>query len=139
MYHKSSRGGRGEQRAFECLKDKLCEASALAIPRPGEPVIVVMYASSVAVGACAIHTDGEGHERPIAYLSQKLSPSQTKWSTIEREAYAVICALQKWHAIVFGAHIVVYSDHNPLTYVVRVCTKKCSFDALVAGFTAIRD
>ena len=115
--------GEEEQRAFECLKEKLCDASALAIPRPGEPVTVVVDASSVAVGACAMQADSEGHERPIAYLSQKLSLAQTKWSTIEREAFAVINALRKWHAILFGAHIVVYSDHNPLTYVVECAPK----------------
>jgi len=115
--------GEREQQAFECLKDKLCDASALAIPRPGEPVIIVVDASSVAVGACALQADSNGNERPIAYLSQKLSPAQTKWSTIEREAYSVICALQKWHAIVFGAHIILYTDQNPLTYVVECAPK----------------
>jgi len=115
--------GEEEQCAFECLKDKLCEASALAIPRPGDPVIIVVDASSVAIGACALQTDSNGCERPIAYMSQKLSSAQTKWSTIEREAFAVICALQKWHAIVWGAHIIVYSDHNPLTYVVECAPK----------------
>jgi len=58
-------------------------------------------------------------QKPIAYMSQKLTPAQTKWSTIEREAFAVICALHKWHAFVFGVHTVVYSDHNHLTYVVN--------------------
>ena len=47
--------GKEAQRAFECLKVKLCEATALAIPRPGEPISIVVDASSVAVGA-AFHT-----------------------------------------------------------------------------------
>ena len=66
------------QRAFECLKAKLCEASVLAIPRPGEPISIVVDASSFAVRACALQADSNGRERPIAYLSQKLSPAQTK-------------------------------------------------------------
>ena len=115
--------GEKEQEAFDCLKDSLCEVSALAIPRPGEPVILVVDASSVAIGACAMQLDSNGCERPVAYLSQKLTTAQTKWSTIEREAFAVIRALQKWHAIVFGVHIIVYSDHNPLTYVVECAPK----------------
>ena len=84
---------------------------------------MVVDASSVAVGACAMQADNKGSERPIAYLSQKLSPTQTKWSTIEREVFAVICALRKWYAILFGAHIIVYSDHNPLTYIVECAPK----------------
>ena len=35
--------GKEEQGAFECLKEKLCEAAALAVPRPGEPVIIVVH------------------------------------------------------------------------------------------------
>jgi len=80
-------------------------------------------ASVVAVGACAFQADVCGLEKPIAYMSQKLTPAQTKWSNIEREAFAVICALQKLHAFVFGVHTVVYSDHNPLTYVVNYAPK----------------
>jgi len=111
------------QHAFECLKAKLCEASALAIPCPGEQFSIVVDASSVAVGACIFQADSDGRDRPIAYLSQKLSPPQTKWSTIEREAFAVICALKKWHTIIFLADIILYSDHNPLTYIVDCAPK----------------
>jgi len=90
------------------------------VPRPGEPVTIVVDASSISVGACAMQNI-DGCERPVAYLSQKLLPNQMKCSTIEREA--VICALRKWHAIIFGSHIVIYSDHNPLTYVVQCAPK----------------
>ena len=110
--------GEEAEQAFRCLKDKLCEASALAIHRPGDPVEIMVDASAVAIGACAMQGD-----RPIAYLSQKLSASQIKWSTIEREAFAVICALQKWHHLIFGVHTVLFSDHNPLTYVVECAPK----------------
>ena len=63
--------GEEEQRAFQCLKEKLCEAAALAIPRPGEPVTIVVDASSTSVGACAMQNI-DGCERPIANLNQKL-------------------------------------------------------------------
>ena len=44
--------------------------------------------------------------------------------TMEREAFAVMVSLKKRNAIC--AHIVVYSNHNLLTYVID-----CTFDALV--------
>jgi len=115
--------GENEQKAFTELKHQLCKISALAVLQPGKPVTIFVDASVVAVGACAFQADVCGLEKPIAYMSQKLTPAQTKWSTIEREAFAVICALQKWHAFVFGVHTVVYSDHNPLTYVVNCAPK----------------
>jgi len=96
---------------------------ALAIPRPGDPIILVVDASSTSVGACAMQRDTEGHEKPIAYLSRKLSPTQMKWSMIEK--LLQLCVLQKWYAIVFGAHTVVYSDHNPRNFVTE-CAPKSS-------------
>jgi hypothetical protein len=64
---------------------------------------------------------GDG-EHPIAFYSQKLSGSQVNWATIEKEAYAVIASLKKFERIVFGSCIVVYSDHNPLYYLVERVT-----------------
>ena len=67
--------------------------------------------------------DVNGDERPIAYASQKLSPTQCRWSTIEREAYAVIYALNKWNDIIFGSHLIVFCDHNPLAYIIDSAPK----------------
>jgi len=51
------------------------------------------------------------------FFNQKLTPTQCAWSVIEREAYAVIFALKKFHFLIFGAPIIVYTDHNPLSYI----------------------
>jgi len=59
-------------------------------------------------------------------VSQKLPRSQTKWSTLDREAFATV---QKCHAIVWVVHIIVYSDH--------AVTKQCTFDALADDIAAI--
>ena len=37
----------------------------------------------------------EPNEKAIHYMSHKLTASQTNWSTIEKEAFAVFYALQK--------------------------------------------
>jgi len=65
---------------------------------------------------------GQGH-RPIAFASQKLTPMQKAWSTIEKEAFAAIWALDKFRNWNFGQHVTLYSDHNPLTYLTDVTSK----------------
>ena len=60
--------------------------------------------------------DELGQEYPIAFVSCKLSGAQLNWSTIEKEAYAIIYALSKFDYIVFGREIHLFTDHNPLKY-----------------------
>ena len=123
-----------EQRAFECLKESLCLSTALHTPRIGELYVLRTDASAVAIGsilsqltvprATVNQVDVKGqNEQPIAYFSQKLTATQQRWSTIEREAYAVIASLERFHNLIFGSVIVVFCDHNPLAYIVDSATK----------------
>ena len=47
--------------------------------------------------------------------------SQLGWAIIEKEAYAIIWALNRFREIVYGSHITVMCDHNPLQ-----CIRECS-------------
>jgi len=62
-------------------------------------------------------------ESPVAFASQKLSGSQLGWAIIEKEAHAIIWALNRFRDIVYGAHITVFCDHNPLQYIRESATK----------------
>jgi len=104
------------QRALESLKTKLCDATRLHTVEYGKPFGLLVDASGIAVGGCLIQWELGGQEKPIAFASAKLTDTQRAWATIEREAYAVIFALRKFKTFIFGARIIVYSDHNPLTY-----------------------
>jgi phospholipid-translocating ATPase len=120
-----------EQIAFDTLKDRLCLATALYTPKIGKLFIIRSDASGVEVAECLNQLIDDSNEvnekvtgeRHVAFCSRKLSPTQCAWSVIEREAYAVIFALKKFHYLIFGAPIIVYSDHNPLAYIVESTSK----------------
>jgi len=108
------------QQAFDNLKSDLANATKLHVIQFGEPCGILVDDSSISVGCCLIQWAEDGLEKPIAFASAKLMPTQTCWSTIEREAYAVMFALRKFRNFVFGTEVTVFSDHNPLMYL-REC------------------
>jgi len=65
-----------EQLAFETLRQKVCEAPVLATMSPGRPFLLYTDASGTAVGCCLAQRNDAGDEHPIAYASQKLTPTQ---------------------------------------------------------------
>ena len=112
-------------KAFEELKTKLCQASVqpMQIADFSKPFIIHVDAANSTVGGALTQEDKEGTERPIAFASMKLNPTQRAWSTIEKEAFAAIWALGKFRSWIFGQPVTIYSDHNPLTYITESVTK----------------
>lgn len=101
------------QKSFDQLKEKLANFPVLAHPDLRKPYKLYTDASLYAVGGILTQEHG-GHERVIQYLSKKLSPGQQKWPTIEREAYAIVFAINKLRHFLFGSEFTVYTDHKPL-------------------------
>jgi len=62
-------------------------------------------ASAVMVGCQLAQCDDSGVEHPVAFASQKLTATQCAWSVNEREAYAIVWALNRFRNIIFGAQI----------------------------------
>ena len=55
-------------------------------------------------------------ERPSAYMSETLNKTQRIWSTIKREAYAVIVVLNEFSCYLWGRHFTLATDYRLLTW-----------------------
>ena len=108
------RWGPEQQRAFDTLKTALVTAPILAHPDVSRPYILYTDASDKAIGAILVQKDDDGVERVISYLSHKLSGAQLRWATIEKEGYALIYSLKRFHAYLWGAKFEIHTDHKPL-------------------------
>ncbi|XP_067139029.1 uncharacterized protein [Centruroides vittatus] len=103
-------------RAFCAIKERLGKVPFLHAPDPESPYVLFTDASEHAVGACLAQMSPENKERPVAFASRKLRGSELRWATIEKEAFAVVWALKKFHYWVYGNAVKVITDHNPLRY-----------------------
>jgi transposase InsO family protein len=104
------------QTAFDFLRDSLAVVPLLAYPDTNKPYVLYTDASDNCLGACLTQKTDDGEEKPIYFLSHKLSPTQTRWSTIEKERYAIYYSLQKLDHYLHNAQFVIRTDHKPLKY-----------------------
>ena len=102
------------QAAFDQLKRELVSNRIMAPPRSECPYKLYTDACDYAVGAILVQEDEHGVERVISYVSHALSAPQKHWATIEKEAYAVVYAIEKLRTYLYGAQFTVYTDHKPL-------------------------
>ena len=103
-----------ERQAFNKLKEFLTNDLVLRLPNNRLPFKLQTDASDEGIGAVLLQTYPEG-DRPVAYLSKKFTPAQRKWSPMEQECYAFICALDKWHNYLNGTKFTWETDHKALT------------------------
>jgi len=111
------------QEALDQLKDDLGKATQLHTIDFTKDFGLSVDASATAVGCCLFQWTAEGQEKPIDFASLKLTGTQMRWSTIEREAFAVIWALKRFRSWLFLSKVIIYSDHNPLSYLTGASPK----------------
>lgn len=109
-------------RAFNAAKDLLCTSPVLSAPNFAFPFQLQVDASATGAGAVLMQEDPEGIEHPVSFFSKKFSKSQQNYSTIEKEALALLLALQHFEVYLGGSNspITVYTDHNPLVFLMRM-------------------
>ncbi len=84
----------------------------LAAPRFEKSFLLAIDASSTGVGAVLLQTDAAGLNHPISFFSKKFHKHQINYSTIEKEALALILALQHFEVCVGSSSqpVTVYTD-----------------------------
>lgn len=102
------------QESFDKIKTLLCSEPILKIFDPKLPIKIYTDASIKGVGAVLKQEDRNGHSKPVAYFSKKLTEPQKKKKAIYLECLAIKEAVKYWQHWLMGKEFIVYSDHKPL-------------------------
>jgi transposase InsO family protein len=96
--------------AFQLLKDDICSAAIQSVDE-SIPFTVETDASDYAIAA-TLNQLG----RPVAFYSRTLTPSETRHSSVEKEAYAIVEALRKWKHYLAGRHFTLITDQRAVAF-----------------------
>jgi hypothetical protein len=114
--NKTFNWSQSQQQAFGELKKALVEAPILIHPDPQIPYVITCDASGFATGAVLQQDQGKGLQ-PIAFISHKMLPAETRYAVHEQELLAVVQALKAWRHYVHGSKFTVVTDHRSLQYI----------------------
>ena len=105
--------------SFESLKLELQNLTEQSFIDPSSRIFTITSdASKVAVGA-VLHQVVEGESKLIQFYSRKLTDTETRYSTFDRELLAAHNAVQFFLPYVEGSDLTLFTDHKPLTFAIN--------------------
>ncbi|XP_055913225.1 uncharacterized protein K02A2.6-like [Eupeodes corollae] len=100
--------------AYELLKKEITGDQVLVHFDREKPVILTTDACDTAVAGILSHEFENGELKPVAYVSRSLSPAERNYSTIQKEALAIVFSVTKLYQYLIGINFILQTDHKPL-------------------------
>lgn len=97
----------------------------MTFPSPSAPVMLSTDASTTAIGA-ALEQLENNVWKPLGFFSRKLSDTEKRYSTYDRELLAIFAATKFFKDLIECRHFVIKTDHKPLIYVFKQKLDKAS-------------
>jgi hypothetical protein len=103
----------GCQKAFLECKRELCGKHLLEHYDPKKPIVITCDACNDGISGILSHRI-DGHEKPVFYVSRKLTKAEQNYPILHREALALVFAAEKFYKYVYGQRFEIFTDHKPL-------------------------
>ena len=106
------------QAAFDKLKELCTSTPILTYANYKKPFQLQTDASDLGLGAVLYQRDDKNHQRVIAFASRSLSNTERNYPAHKLEFLALKWAItDRFHKYLYGGQFDVYTDNNPLTYI----------------------
>uniref|UniRef100_A0A3Q1GC55 Gypsy retrotransposon integrase-like protein 1 n=1 Tax=Acanthochromis polyacanthus TaxID=80966 RepID=A0A3Q1GC55_9TELE len=107
--------GEEQENAFQDLKEVLCQEPVLQSPNFTLPFSVQTDASRRGLGGVLLQGDGD-ERKPVAYISRKLFPRETRYSAVELECLSIKWAVDTFKYYLLGREFTLETDHRALQW-----------------------
>lgn len=111
--------------AFERCKIRLVEFTELAHPKINAKLALMVDASNTSIGAVIQQFSDEAWQ-PLSFFSRKMSETEQRYSTYDRELLAAYASIKHFKHFVEGREFTLFSDHKPLTFALQQNLDKAS-------------
>ena len=103
------------QSVFDQIKQAVLHAQALTWPNERDPLVLYTDASDVGVGAILVQLQ-DNVEKPISCFSKTFTDTASRWSTIEKECFALFASVLTFQSHLLGRPFIIKTDHKNLVY-----------------------
>src|SRR3546814_19867927 len=73
-------------------------------------------ASMSGIGGLLLQRSADGVEEPVCFVSKAFTSAESRWSTIEQEAFAIYYCITSLSHHLLGHRFLVETDHRNLVY-----------------------
>ncbi|KAL1131194.1 hypothetical protein AAG570_010812 [Ranatra chinensis] len=96
--------------------EHLCREPVLQFPDFTKQFVVTTDASQASLGAVLSQLD-HLRDRPVVFVSRKLTSAESRYSAIERELLGVVRAVEYFRSYLWGRQFFIKTDHKLLVWV----------------------
>lgn len=111
--------------AFQKLKQSLSNIRTIGFYDPNDRTQLFADASPVGLGAVLVQFDTHG-PRIIAFANKSLTDVEKRYCQTEKEALALVWAIEHFKMYLFGKKFELVTDHKPLEVIFGPKSKPCA-------------
>lgn len=115
-----------QQQAFNEIKQAVCNINHLGFFDAHHKTILIADASPSGLGAVLLQENRQGERRIIGYASKSLTDLERKYFQTEKEALALVWAVERFNLYLQGTRFKLITDCKPLQFLFSPRSKPCA-------------
>ena len=105
--------GTKERQAFEDAKQAVTNDSVLTHFDPQLPITLACDASPTGI-ACCLSNVINGIEKPVMFISRRLTKAEANYSQLQREGLSIVFGVTRLRQFLLGRHFTIITDNQPI-------------------------